>query len=140
MLAAVVLAAILVIAAGCSSQTPRIEIEEPYADLSPVLLGAGSVFLTIRNTGGGDALVGVMVGVPKAIIELHDVEDNRMVKVERFSIPSRDTVALRPGGPHIMIFNMPRTVKEGSEVVLTLKFEKSGEKKVPVRFERPGRH
>jgi copper(I)-binding protein len=35
-----------------------------------------------------------------------------------------------------MIFNMPRTVQEGSELTLTLRFERSGEKKVPIRFEK----
>jgi len=28
-----------------------------------------------------------------------------------------------------MIFNMPKTVKEGSEITVTLRFERSGEKK-----------
>jgi copper(I)-binding protein len=70
------------------------------------------------------------------VIELHDVKDGRMVRVEKIVIPSGETTDLRPGSHHIMIFNMPRTVREGSELTLTLRFERSGEKQVPVRFEK----
>jgi copper(I)-binding protein len=131
-----VLVVMLVSAVGCSSQSPQITIEGQYANLSPLFIGAGSVFLKVRNTGGRDALVGATVAVPNAVIELHDVQNGRMVRVDKIVIPSRETMDLRPGSHHIMIFNMPRTVQEGSELTLTLKFERSGEKRVPVRFER----
>lgn len=36
---------------GCSAGTPRIVIEEPEARLSPVMLGVGSIFMKIRNSG-----------------------------------------------------------------------------------------
>jgi len=132
----VVLVALLAAGAGCTSQPPQITIEGQYADLSPVFIGAGSVFLKARNTGGRDALVGAAVAVPNAVIELHDVKDGRMVRVDKIVIPARETTDLRPGGHHIMIFNMPRTVQEGSELTLTLRFERSGEKQVPIRFEK----
>lgn len=126
----------LVAGAGCTSQPPKITVEGQYANLSPVFIGAGSVFFKIKNTGGRDALVGAAVAIPNAVIELHDVKDGRMVRVDRIVIPSRETTDLRPGSHHIMIFNMPRTVQEGSELTLTLRFERSGEQRVPVRFEK----
>jgi copper(I)-binding protein len=131
-----VLVVILVSAAGCTSQAPQITIEGQYANLSPLFIGAGSVFLKVRNTGGRDALVGAAIEFPNAVIELHDVKDGRMARVDKIVIPSRETMDLRPGSHHIMIFNMPRTVQEGSEVILTLKFERSGDKQMPVRFEK----
>jgi len=121
---------------ACTSQPPQITIEGQYANLSPMFIGAGSVFLKIRNTGGRDALVGARIAVPNAVIELHDEKDGRMVRVDKIVIPSRETMDLRPGSHHIMIFNMPRTVREGSELTLTLRFERSGEKQVLVRFEK----
>jgi copper(I)-binding protein len=131
-----VLVVMLVAGAGCTSQPPQIIIEGQYANLSPIFIGAGSIFFKIKNTGGRDALVGAAVAIPNAVIELHDVKDGRMVRVDKIVIPSRDTMDLRPGGHHIMIFNMPRTVQEGSELNLTLRFERSGEKQVPIRFEK----
>jgi len=131
-----VLVVMLVAGDACTSQPPQITIEGQYANLSPMFIGAGSVFLKIRNTGGRDALVGARIAVPNAVIELHDEKDGRMVRVDKIVIPSRETMDLRPGSHHIMIFNMPRTVREGSELTLTLRFERSGEKQVLVRFEK----
>jgi len=131
-----VLVIFFVSGAGCTPQPPQVTIDGQYANLSPVFIGAGSVFLKIRNAGGRDALVGAAVEVPNAVTELHDVKDGRMVRVEKIVIPSGETTDLRPGSHHIMIFNMPRTVREGSELTLALRFERSGEKRVPIRFEK----
>jgi hypothetical protein len=131
-----VLVVIFIAGAGCTSQPPQITIEGQYANLSPIFIGAGSVFLKIRNMGGRDALVGATVAIPNAVTELHDEKDGRMVRVDKIVVPSRETMDLRPGSHHIMIFNMPRTVQEGSELTLTLRFERSGEKRVPIRFEK----
>jgi len=132
----VVLAGLLVAGAGCTAQPPQITIEGQYANLSPLFIGAGSVFFKLKNTGGRDTLVGAAVAIPNAVVELHDVKDGRMVRVEKITIPSRETTDLGPGSHHIMIFNMPRTVQEGSEIALTLRFERSGEKKMLLRFEK----
>jgi copper(I)-binding protein len=128
------LVALSVVAAGCTSPPPQITIEDPYAELSPLFIGSGSFYMTIQNAGGRDKLVGVTASLPKTVIEIHDVRDNRMVRLEEIAVPARDTVELKPGSLHMMIFNMPKTIKEGSEVTLTLRFERSGERTVPVRF------
>jgi copper(I)-binding protein len=128
-------ALLLAAAAACSSPPPQITIEGPYGDLSPVFIGAGSVYLKVRNAGGRDALVGVAVDLPKAVVELHDVRDNRMVRIGKMDVPSRETVELKPGSFHIMVFNMPKTIQKGSELALTLRFERSGERTVQVRFQ-----
>ena len=131
-----VLVVIVVAGAGCTAQPPQIIIEGQYANLSPIFIGAGSVFFKIKNTGGRDTLVGAAVAIPNAVIELHDEKNGRMVRVDKIVVASRETTDLRPGGHHIMIFNMPRTVQEGSELTLTLRFERSGERQVPIRFEK----
>jgi copper(I)-binding protein len=119
---------------GCSSGPPQVSLEDQYATLSPVFIGVASVFFKIRNTGGKDALIRATVDAPNTVIELHDVHDNRMVRVEKIAVPARSVADLRPGGQHLMIFNLPRTVQEGSELLLTLTFERSGVKQMPVRF------
>jgi len=126
----------LIAGTDCAPQPPQVTIEGQYANLSPLFIGAGSVFLKIKNTGGRDTLVGVAVAVPNAVVELHDMKDGRMVRVDKIVIPSRDAIDLSPGSHHIMVFNMPKSVQEGSEIILTLRFERSGEKQLPVRFEK----
>jgi copper(I)-binding protein len=129
--------AVLVIAdAGCTSSPPQITIEGQYAELSPLFIGSGSFYMMIRNSGGRDKLVGVEVSLPGTVIELHDVRDNRMVRIEEIPIPARDTVEFKPGSLHIMIFNMPKTIQKGSELSLTLRFQHSGEQTVQVLFRK----
>jgi copper(I)-binding protein len=133
--AALSLAAVLFLTGmGGAPRDPQITIEGPYANLSSLFLGAGSVFMNISNTGGRDVLLSASVDIPGAVTELHDVKNNRMFKVDKVVIPARGTVELQPRGMHIMIFNMPKTVREGSEISLKLRFERSGERHVPVRF------
>ena len=132
----VVLAVLIIAGTGCSSPLPQITIEGQYAELSPLFIGSGSLFMTIRNAGGRDKLIGVTASLPRTVIEFHDVRDNRMVRMEEIPVPARDTVELKPGSLHIMIYNMPKTIQKGSELALTLRFERSGERRVPFRFQK----
>jgi copper(I)-binding protein len=118
---------------GCRSGVPSIEIESPQALLSPYIIGSASVFLEIVNNGNGaDTLISARVDIPGTLTELHDTDDGKMVKTEDIPIPPGGAVRLRPGGPHIMIFKLPKDVKTGSTLPLTILFKKSGEKKVSV--------
>lgn len=130
-------AVLFLLGMGGASQEPRISIEAPRGNMSGMFVGAGSVFMKITNAGGRDALTAARLDLEGAVVELHDVKNNRMFKVERIDIPSLETVELKPRSLHIMIFNMPKAIQEGSEVTLTLTFERSGEKQVPIRFEKP---
>jgi copper(I)-binding protein len=121
--------------AGCTSGTPALEIESSQARLSPAMYGVGSAFLTIVNKGNGnDTLVAASVDIPGTTTELHDVQNGRMTKIDKIVIPSNGSVILRPGSLHIMIFDMPHDIKAGRNFTLTLRFLKSGEKRVPVQF------
>ncbi len=133
--AAIIAAVAITIGAGCTSGPPRISVEGAYAELSPMILGSCSVFLAIRNSGGSDRLIGASAELPRAIVELHDVRDHRMVRVDAIPVPGRETTALRPGSHHIMIFNLPRSAKRGTSIALSLRFEKSGVRQVRVRIE-----
>jgi hypothetical protein len=129
------LAAFLLWGIGCSSGPPAITIEEQEAKLSPIIIGSGSVFMKLVNSGGGgDSLVKARINIPDAVLELHDLQDGKMIHLDRIPIPPKTTVQLRPASYHIMIFRMPKTIKEGSEVIVTLSFEKHGEIRVPLRF------
>lgn len=119
---------------GCAGE-PRIELHGEEAHRSAMFGGACSIFLEIRNPGeGADVLVDARVDVPGAIAELHDVRDGRMVRSAKIAVPANGTVRLRPGGLHIMVFNLPRDVGEGTELTLRLQFERSGEKRTSVRI------
>jgi copper(I)-binding protein len=66
--------------------------------------------------------------------ELHDEEDGKMKTVTSMDIPANSTRVLRPGGQHIMIFKLPRTMQTGSELRIVLTFKRSGEKAMLVKL------
>ena len=127
----------IAIGMGVSPRVPQISIQGQEARLSPAMLGVGSVFMKIENSGNGDDnLLSARAGIPGSVAELHEVKDGRMAKTEKIPIPARSTVELKPKGLHIMIFKMPKDIKDGHEFALYLMFEKSGEKQVPLKFTR----
>lgn len=129
---------VVLVSGACSPPPPQISIDRPSAELSPVFLGVASVYMTVRNGGGKDELIAAHAAVTNALVELHDVQNNRMAKVERIAVPARGELKLRPGSWHLMVFNLPRAMKEGDDLVLTLRFERSGEQQVRMKLERAG--
>ncbi len=120
-----------VFGAACQSGSPSIVIDNPHAILSPIIVGSCSVFLNIGNRGqGSDTLTSARVHIPGTVAELHIMEDGKMKKVDSIVIPPEGTVRLRPAGPHIMVFKMPQNCKKGDVIMMTLSFEKSGEKSI----------
>ena len=125
-------------AMGSAPKSPDISIHEQRAHLSPAMLNVGSVFMKIINSGkGDDALVRARTKMPDVIVEIHDVVDGKMVKVDKIPVSSLSIVELKPRSLHIMLFKLPKDMKEGSEFILYLRFEKSGEKPVKVTFTKP---
>ncbi len=126
--------ALAAISAGCSG-TPLIRIDAPDARLSPMLAGACSIFMTIANPGDGDdALVDARADVPGAVTQIHAIRDGRMVSSEKLVVPARGALELKPGGLHIMVFNLPKDSGAGFEFTVHLRFQRSGEKAASVRI------
>ncbi len=120
--------------AGCSG-APLVRIEAPEARLSPMLEGVCSIFMTIANPGtGDDALVDARADVPGAVTQIHAVRDGRMVESTKLVVPAGGALELKPGGLHIMVFNLPKDSGAGFEFTLRLRFERSGEKRTSVRI------
>lgn len=107
-------------------------IESPWSRAMPPGARAGIGFMTIANTGSEpDRLVG---GASSAAgrIEIHEmaVIDNIMKMREvagGLEIPAGGSVALKPGGYHVMFLDVPSSFVEGSDLTVTLKFEKAGD-------------
>ncbi len=128
------IAAATALLAGCSG-TPLIRIDAPEARLSPMLASACSIFMTIANPGDGDdALVEARADVPGAVTQIHALRDGRMVESDKLVVPARGALQLKPGGLHIMVFNLPKDSGAGFEFTLHLRFQRSGEKRASVRI------
>ena len=88
------------------------------------------VTMSIKNDGGPDILTGVRTDIPGAKASFHVMQGERMAAVDTVKIPAKSSLEFQMGGSHVMIEDMPKTMKAGSKINVTLVFQKSGEKQV----------
>ncbi len=103
---------------------------------------AGGAFLTIRNDGAtADRLTGVSSdAAPMAGIHESKEEGGvmQMRPVDGIDVPAHGTVALKPGGYHIMLMGLTKPLKPGETFPVTLTFAHAGKVTVNVAVKAAG--
>ena len=105
-------------------------------ETAPTAMSGGG-FMEITNAGTtDDQLVGVWADFPR--VELHTTEFTdgvaKMMHVDGIDVLAGETVALEPGGFHVMFMGLQDgPLKEGDTIEATLIFENAGE--IPVTFD-----
>jgi hypothetical protein len=132
---AVGLLALAAVCAGPASaqqvKAGDLAIDHAWTRATPAGATVGAGYLTIENKGAtADRLMGVATAVA-ARAEVHEMTMNNGVMMMRpvqggLSIPPGQSVALAPGGYHIMMMGLKAPLKEGGKIALTLEFEKAG--------------
>lgn len=121
----------------CSTATAwaQATVAEPWARSTSAGQKAGGGFMVLRGGAQADRLTGGSTPVAERV-ELHTMSMDgnvmRMRQVEGIEVPAGQTVALAPGGLHVMFMGLKDELKPGSRVPLTLKFEKAGTVQVEV--------
>lgn len=127
---------------------PRLSLDDPWA--RPMVLpeeGPGgerafevnsAAYMRIRNEGdGGDVLLAASTPAARAV-ELHRtrMEEGimRMRQVNSIPLPGGRVTALEPGGLHMMLLGLTRSLAVGDTILLRLHFRHQGrvELEVPV--------
>ncbi|WP_288380503.1 copper chaperone PCu(A)C [uncultured Massilia sp.] len=76
-------------------------------------------------------------------VEIHEMSMEgdvmRMRQVQAIELPAGQSVALKPGGYHIMFLNLTKQVREGDTVPVTLMIETRDGKRTPVQVSAPVR-
>ena len=134
------LAAIVVIAVALLASVPAaahgygkgdIQVRHPWGRATPPGATVGAGYLEIRNNGRtADRLVGAVSPVAERVelhLTTHDGEVMKMREAQRLDVPARQRLALRPGGPHLMLVGLKKPLAKGDRVPLTLRFERAGE-------------
>lgn len=133
--------ATLSLLAACSEpvpppvQVPMLEFQDAWARATAAGQSSGAMYFNIINRGSDDRLLGVTASRP-GMVTVHATETldgvARMRVIRELPIPAKATVALSPGGTHVMITGMTAPLVVGERVELKLKFEKAGTKTVAV--------
>lgn len=123
---------------GCGPAGPAdVRISDAWARETVAGQSATAAYVTISNEGGtADRLVSVAAEAP-ARASLHATSNSGGVARMRplgsgLEIPAGKTVALEPGGAHIMLEGLTYPLGAGGTLPITLRFERSGERTVPV--------
>ncbi|WP_309083840.1 DUF1775 domain-containing protein [Chelativorans sp.] len=124
----------------------ELRIAEPWARAMLPGQPTGGAYMTIRNDGSeADRLVAV-TSPAAGKVEIHTMEMKGEVMVMRpleggLEIPAGGSAELEPGGLHLMFLEVSAPFAEGTEVPVTLEFEKAGkvDLSLPVLPARTGR-
>ena len=118
-------------------------ITQPWSRATPGGAKTGAGYLTIENKGGApDRLVAVS-GDIAGRIEVHEMAVNNGVMTMRplekgLVIEPGKTVALAPGGYHLMLMELKSPLKQGDKLPVTLEFEKAGKVAVTLEVQAVG--
>jgi periplasmic copper chaperone A len=136
---------VLALLAACAAVPPAapaagVTVENPFARSSPMEGGTAGAFFTVRNGGPiADRLTAAAFAGAEAV-ELHEtVDEGGVMKMrphpEGWEVPAGGQLELKPGGKHVMLIGLKEPLKPGTEIEITLTFEKAGvvRVKAPVR-------
>jgi len=123
------------------AQGPALTVEQPWARAA-LQGGTGGAFLTIRNAGTqADRLLSAATPLARTV-EIHetirDGDVSRMRPVQALDVPAGGSVALRPGGAHVMLVGLTEALRPGATLPLTLTFERAGRVEVQVAVQAAG--
>lgn len=130
-------------AAGHDYKLGTLEIATPWTRATAPTAKSGGGFMTITNKGTtADRLVSARSN-SAARVEIHEMKMDgsvmRMRELEKgLEIPPGATVALKPGGFHIMFMELKAPFAVNGKVPLTLVFEKAGSIDVEMTVEAMG--
>ena len=102
-----------------------VTVKEPWARGTVAGQMASGAFMELTSSDNA-TLLGA--SSPAAgVVEVHEMSmDNGVMKmrpVPRLNLPAGQSVALKPGGYHIMLMDLKKPLKKGESVPLTLKLE-----------------
>ena len=123
-----------------SAHAADISFVHPWARATPPGAQVGAGYVTLQNKGAADRLVSATVDVADHV-EIHEMSmDGGVMKMRELPgglpIDAGKTVALTPGGYHLMMMDLTAPLKRGDKVPVTLIFEKAG--KVDVTLDVQG--
>lgn len=143
-LAAAAMLAVVASAAQAEDVTlGDLTLSKTWTRATPPKAMAGGGFVEITNSGTeADRLIAASSAAAKKV-ELHEmaVTDGVMVMRQKeggIEVPAGETIALKPGGLHIMFMGLNAPFKEGTEVPVVLTFEKAGDVEIKLAVEKMG--
>jgi copper(I)-binding protein len=118
----------------------EIDVHDPWARATPPGASVAGGYLRLHNSGSADDRLVAVESSAAASVEIHSMSmDGGVMRMRRLDaglpLPAGETVALEPGGLHLMFIRPTQPFAEGAQISATLRFERAGPQVVefPVR-------
>ncbi len=119
----------------------QVVVREPWVRATVAEQKATGAFMQL--TSQQDARLVEVNSVVAKVVEIHEMKmDNnvmRMRAIKGLALPAGKGVELKPGGYHIMLMELNRTLKDGESVPLTLVVEGADGKRQAIELNVPVR-
>lgn len=140
---ALALAALLstpLVAVAHEYDSGNLHIDHPWSREMPPTAPTAAVYFVVQNQGdSADRLLRVetpAAGKAELHEHLHQNGVMKMQQVASVEIAAKTAVAFAPMGYHVMLFNLPKQLKDGERFPLTLHFEHAGAVQVEVAVQK----
>ncbi len=119
---------------GAEHAAARVRARDAYIRLPPPGQSNAVAFMTLESADGkAHDWVSVSLSICKhASLHTHRNENGvmRMSKVDKITIPAEGSVALAPGGLHVMIMGLTQKLAVGQKVPIVMRFADGKEQTV----------
>ncbi len=123
-----------------SAALAQVTVTDPWVRATVPTQHATGAFMQLSSKTGSRLIA---VTSPLATTEIHEmaIQDNvmRMRQIAGLDLPAGQTVSLKPGGYHVMFFDLKNQIKDGDVVPLTLVFESKDKKRETLELKVPAR-
>jgi len=128
------LALALVANSAADGVADEILVKDPYIRAVPPVVKTSAAFMQFQNNGDMEQFL-VSASTPAAAaveLHMHTMDDGvmRMRRIAHIHLPSNDTVPLKPGGLHIMMFDLTAPLNVGDQVPMILTFDDGSTKEI----------
>ena len=125
--------ALLLITTAAHAAAPY-TVQDAFIRATPMKIS--SAYLLLKNPTAHNDELQSATAAWAGRIELHNITTNdkgvmTMAPVRTMALPAKGTLSLRPGGFHLMIFDIAETLKPGTQKTITLHFKNAGDMSVP---------
>lgn len=125
--------------AGCSAADSSIKISDAWVRASSPGQEVGAAYLTLQSSADTSL---VKVESPAAgSVEIHSMSmDNGVMKMrmlETLPLAAGTPVKLEPGGFHLMLFDLKKSLTKGEKVSFTLYFKDNAGKTSTMKIDSP---
>ncbi len=122
----ILLLATLALTSTFASANSDVMIHNAYARATPPNAPTSAVFVTLMNKEETPRSIVSASSPASGKVELHthvkEGDVMKMRQVDQISIPASGTVELKPGGLHIMLFDLQQDFIEGKSIEVTINF------------------